>query len=249
MSTATCTIEALTSPGLNWGNWEVQHSRPADDPLHYKDTQGVLLTHAFNRNYTVASPRTMDAFRTPSGLAMIRHYALNEHMMFDKSDKELLGYFVADIERAGPYCMMAEVLAMAHGDPTMIGYLVGNNFGRGFPVYVREFNANYLALPALPSTVVKDAASDSEVVVRRIDTAKHGTWIAAINTSLPRKAECDGSRARRLRYRCRNRPRRQDRRRQDQHQPLPLPVAVVSRAIERGQAASKRATASLVPSH
>ncbi len=179
--------KALTSPGLNWGNWEVQHSRPADDPLHYKDTPGVFLTHAFNRSYTVASPRTLDAFRTPSGLALIRHYALNEHMMFDKNDKELLGYFVADIERAGPYCMMAEAQAMANGDPTMIGYLVGCNFGRGFPTYVRDFNANYLALPALPSAVVKDAASDREVVVRRIDTDKHGAWIAAVNTSLLEK--------------------------------------------------------------
>ena len=32
--------KALTSPGLNWGNWEVQHSRPADDPQHYTDTAG-----------------------------------------------------------------------------------------------------------------------------------------------------------------------------------------------------------------
>ena len=64
----------------------------------------------------------------------------------------MLGYFVADIERAGPFCMMAEALAMANGDPTMIGYLVGSNYGRGFPGYVRDFNANFLALPALPST-------------------------------------------------------------------------------------------------
>jgi hypothetical protein len=182
-------LQALTSPGLNWGNWEVQHSRPADDPQHYRQTEGVLLTHAFNRNYTVASPRTFDAYRTPSGLAIVRHYSLNENMMVDKDDKNLLGYFVADIERAGAYCMMGEVLAMAHGDPTMIGYLTGSNLGRGFPQYVRDFNANFLALPALPSTVVPEAASDHEVVVRRIDTAEHGSWIAVINTSLHEKRQ------------------------------------------------------------
>jgi hypothetical protein len=182
-------LQALTSPGLNWGDWEVHHSRPADDPRRYQDTEGVLLTHAFNRNYTVASPETFNAYRTPSGLAIIRHYALNENMMVDKEDKNLLGYFVADIERAGPYCMMAEVLAMAHGDPTMIGYLVGNNYGRGFPEYVRQFNAHFLALPALPSTVVAGAASDPEVIVRRIDTAEHGCWIALINTSLHGKQQ------------------------------------------------------------
>ena len=180
-------LEALTSPGLNWGNWEVHHGRPADDPRHYKNIDGVLLTHAVNRNYTVASPRTFDAYRTPSGLAVVRHYALNENMMFNKAGKDILGYFIADVERAGPYCMMAEAHAMAHGDPTMIGYLIGGNFGRGFPEFVRNFNANFLALPALPSKIVKGAAGDSEVVVRRIDTDEHGTWVAVINTSLSGK--------------------------------------------------------------
>lgn len=180
-------LEALTSPGLTWGDWEVQHSRPADDPQHYRDVRDVMLTHAFNRNYTVASPRTMDAYRTPSGLAMIRHYTLNENMMFDAKDKDKLGYFVADIERAGPYCMMAEALAVANGDPTMIGYLVGANFGRGFPEYVRNFNANYLALPALPSHVLDGAADDSQVVVRSIATENFGSWVFVVNTSLDGK--------------------------------------------------------------
>lgn len=181
-------LTALTSPGLTWGNWEIQHSRPADDPQRYRDTDGILLTHAFNRNYTVTSPKTLEAFRTPTGLAIVRHYALNENMMFDKGDKELLGYFVVDVERAGPYCMMGEALAMANGDPTMIGYLVGANFGRGFPQYVRNFNANFLALPALPSSIVPQAASDPEVVVRQIRTDEHGTWLAVVNTSLHPKS-------------------------------------------------------------
>ena len=60
---------------------------------------------------------------------------------------------MADVERAGPFCMQAEAVAMANGDPTMIGYLVGNNFERGFPMYVRDFNANFLALPALPRSM------------------------------------------------------------------------------------------------
>ena len=89
-----------------------------------------MLTHAFNRIYTVISPQTFEAFRGPSGLAIVRHYALNEHMMYDKDDQPLLNYFVTDIERAGPYCMLSEAIAMAQGDPTMIGYLVGNNFGQ-----------------------------------------------------------------------------------------------------------------------
>ena len=181
-------LKGLTSPGLNWGSWEVHHARPADDPMNYKKVDGVVLSHAFNRLYTVGSQKTLELFRAPAGLALVRHYSLNENMMFDRNDKPKLGYFVADIERAGPYCMQSEVVAVANGDPTMIGYLSGGNFGRGFPQYVRNFNANYLALPALPSKILDGASSDPEVVVRRIQTPRHGTYFAVANTAVtPRK--------------------------------------------------------------
>jgi len=176
-------LAGLLATGKDWGGWEVRHARPADDPHRYRNDEGVMLTHAFNRLYTVASPKTFDTFRTRSGLAVIRHYALNENMAFDKADKTKLGYFVADMERAGPYCMMAEAVAVANGDPTMIGYLSGGNFGRGFPKYVRNFNAAYLALPALPSRVLPGAASDPAVVVREIKTDRHGMYLAVVNTA------------------------------------------------------------------
>lgn len=178
----------LLSPGLAWGGWENNHSRPADDPQTYQDVDGVMISHAFNRLYTVASPDTLDAFRTKTGLFMVRHYTLNENMVYGKSDEPKAGYFVADFERAGPYCMQAEAVAMANGDPTMIGYLSGGNYGRGFPQYVRDFNANFLALPALPSVRVEGASSDKDVVVRTIKTDKNGTYIAIVNTAPTAKA-------------------------------------------------------------
>jgi hypothetical protein len=177
---------ALEKPGT-WGGWEVQYATPQSDPQDYKQTPGVLMTLPFNRLYTVASPRPFDAFRGPAGLAIIRHYSLNENMMFDKKDKPKLGYFAADIERAGPYCMMGEAMAMANGDPDYIGYLRGRNFARGFPEYVRNFNTAFLSLPALPSQVLDGAASDKEVVVRSIPTDKHGTYLAVINTGMAGK--------------------------------------------------------------
>ncbi len=176
-------LEALQAAPLNWGSWEIHHASPPADPLRYQDTPGVLLTHGFNRSYTVASPLTFDAFRGPSGLAAVRHYTLNEDMMFDRDSKPKLGYFVAEVERAGPACMLAEALAVANGDLTMLGYLIGGNFGRGFPHYVREFNANFLALPALPSERLANASDAPEVVVRAFHTPAHGTWLAVVNTS------------------------------------------------------------------
>jgi hypothetical protein len=182
-------LDALLAEPLNWGDWEVNHSNPPADPERYKQTDGVLMTHCFNRAYTVASPNTFSAFRGPAGLAIVRHYTLNENMLTDKEDKPKHGYFVVDMERAGPYSMLAEAWAVANGDPTYIGYLSGGTFARGFPEYARDFNTAFLALPALPSKLLPGAASDSEVAVRSITTPDHGTYLAIVNTGLDDKQD------------------------------------------------------------
>jgi hypothetical protein len=182
-------LKAQLEEPLTWGGWEVNHGSPPSDPHNYKNVEGVMLTHAFNRLYTVIDPDSFDAFRNETGLAIVRHYTLNENMMFDKEDKAKLGYFVADVERAGPFSMLAEAHAMAHGDPTHIAYLVGSNFNRGFPRYARDFNAAFLSLPALPSTRLPDVTSDAEVVVRAIRTPTHGTYLIVVNTGFTDKTD------------------------------------------------------------
>jgi hypothetical protein len=176
--------EALEAPTFTWGGWEWQYGGPRPDPQNYKDTTGILMTYPFNRKYTVNDPEALESFRGPSGLAMIRHYILNEEIL----DK-VTGYFVCDVDRPGPYGMLSEVLAMANGDPNFIGYASGHIYNRPFPDAVRAFNANFLALPALPSKVVANAASDQEVVVRQIDTPAHGSYLAVINTGLEGKKQ------------------------------------------------------------
>ena len=141
------------------------------------------MTYPFNRAYTVSSRKCFDAFRTTSGLVIVRHYPLNE----DAVSKEL-GYFVCDVERSGPFCMLGEARAVAYGDPWYIGYLAGASFNRGFPEYVREFNAAFLALPALPSREIPHASSDPDIVVRAIDTKEHGTYLAIVNVGLKSKS-------------------------------------------------------------
>ena len=180
-------LKALQSPPNTWGGWEWNYGNPPSDPKDYKNDEGVLMTHGFNHAYTVASPQTFEAFRGKDRLAAIRFYSLNENMMFDKEDKEKLGYFVADMELAGPYSMLSEARAVANGDPTEFGYLSGNNFERGFPTYARAFNTAFLSLPALPSVVVANASSDKEVVVRQITTPANGTYYAVVNTGLTAK--------------------------------------------------------------
>ena len=172
---------------MDWGGWEVSHASPAADPSRYQQTEGVLLSHGFNRAYTVGLSATFELFRGPSGLAVVRHHALNEDMMFGPDGRPKLGYFVADMERAGPYCMLAEAWAMAYGDPRYMGYLVGLNFNRGFPQFAREFNTAFLSLPALPSRRLSGVADDPDIVVRAIPTREHGTYWAVINTGLTAK--------------------------------------------------------------
>lgn len=176
-------LKALVTPGGTWGAYEWQHAAPRADPENYKaDASGGLLTYTFNRLYTVSSARPFDEFRTPEGLAIVRHHSLNENVMDDK-----IGYFACDVEVAGPYSMLADARAVAHGDPRFIGYLLSNTLARGFPQYARDFNRAFLALPALPGRILENAASDTEVVVRMIDAGKDGTYLAVVNTGFSSK--------------------------------------------------------------
>ena len=179
-------LQALLSKPSTWGDYEWHHACPWNDPENYKDVEGVILTYSFNRLYTVASKKALEEFKAKSGLAIVRHYGLNENEMNDNNDP-VLGYFVADVERAGPYCMISEARAFANGDPRFIGYLSGNSFNRGFPEYVRKFNAAFLSLPALPSKIQDNAASDPEVILRIISTPKNGIYAGIVNTSLSQK--------------------------------------------------------------
>ncbi len=74
--------------------------------------------------------------------------------------------------------------AVANGDPTYIGYLYGSALNHGFPQYFRDFNAAFLALPALPSKILPGAASAPDVVVRSIPTPRNGTYLAVANTGV-----------------------------------------------------------------
>ncbi|MCF8224764.1 MAG: hypothetical protein K9J30_02670 [Bacteroidales bacterium] len=171
-------LQAQLMPVKSWGNWEWNHSIPPPDPDNYKNTKGVVMTYTFNKAYTVGSKTAFDNFRSESGLAIIRHYCLNENAM------KGLGYFVSDIEWHDCYTMLGEARAMANGDPWFIGYLASSAFNRASLPYVRDFNANFLALPALTSELLENATKDEEIVVRKIETEASGTYLAVVNTGL-----------------------------------------------------------------
>lgn len=188
-------FEALTLPASTWGKWEWRHAAPEYDPASFRDQPGLLPTFSFNRSWTVADAAAFDAFRSPDGLAIVRHYSLNEDMFREPANggrrDDLFGYFVSDVELAGPFCMLAETRAVAEGDPFYIGYLASSSFNRGFPQYARNFNAAFLALPAIRSARLDGVTSDPDVVVRRIDAGKHGIYFAVANTGYRSKSRIE----------------------------------------------------------
>jgi len=173
-------LTTLLAQPSTWGEWEWQHCQPQADPVNYAKVPGILLSYPYNRAYTVASSKALEAFRGPAGLVAIRHHPLNETCI----PADMIGYFCADMELSGPACVLSDVMAMANGDPTMLGTLTGQSLVRGFPEYVRPFNAAFLALPALPSTRMDNAASSSDVTVRSIDGGKAGVWLSVAHVGL-----------------------------------------------------------------
>ncbi len=169
---------------------EHYHSAPNGDPASYRDSRHVMLTLPIGRLFTVARTDLMDRYRSAAGLTVVRHYTLNEdnhdrtkgasNLPFDGQ----LGYVCVDVDRAGPHVRLLEARAVANGDPRNLAYLCASAFSTGFPEYVRRFNQAFLAVPALPSTVVAGAADDPEVVVREIRTQGHGTYYYVVNTSM-----------------------------------------------------------------
>lgn len=170
-------LDRVLGPPATWGHWEVHHSAPQADPANYRDVDGVLMTYPFNRAYTVASAAPFDAFRSASGLAIVRHQSLNEMVLPDA----MIGYHCVDMERSGPASVLSEVMAVVHGDPGWLGCLSGTSYTTGYPQHVRAFLAAYMALPALPGRLLPGAAAAPQVAVRAIDGGRHGTWLAVGN--------------------------------------------------------------------
>ena len=190
-------LRSLRTPASTWGPWEWQHASPACDPEHYQGLRNVWIALPFHALFTVTDPACFSAFRNADGTqTIIRHYDLNEGTLTDGKDADgkdnnITGYAMADWEHAGRACMIAEVNAMANGDPVNIGYLMGSNYTRGFPGPVVEFNRNFLALPALPSKRLDGASGAPDVTVRMIDCSPKGAgrYFAVVHTGYTGKKD------------------------------------------------------------
>jgi beta-glucanase (GH16 family) len=163
---------------------EHYHGCPTDDPETYQSKSGVALTLPFSAVYTQIPQAGVGSFRNADGRLLIaRHYSLNEDAIFTETGAKPLGYFTSDSEHAGRASMLPQLWAMALNDPTDIGYLYGAAMETAYAPAMREFNRNFLALPAKKGTVMQGGAWGALQTVRRYDTDKGVTYWALVNTS------------------------------------------------------------------
>ena len=177
--------QALNADSPNWGNYEIHHGGPADDPHNYTNLSGVALCYPFNCVWTVAADHA-SRYRTAGGdLPFVRHYSLNENDLKDSpnppSGNNICGYYTCDWDHAGRSVMLAELYAMAYSDPTMLGYLFGSNLCRTDSTYVREFNLNFLSLPAMKGVATRGGAWPDTLTVRKYAVAADTNYWAVIN--------------------------------------------------------------------
>lgn len=166
-------VAMLTEPGGTYAN------KVGYNPRLYKEDKGLVYWAPVRHRFTADNPKLLELFRTGEGSAVAVHMPYNE----ETSHLNVPSIHGAHgVEHGGPFCMMEEVLAMAHSDPANIMDSMWEPLKRGFPQVARAFAQAYRALPAVPSTVLANAVApaDDAVVVRSYETA-YGQYLAVIN--------------------------------------------------------------------
>jgi len=166
-------VAMLTEPGGVYAN------KVGYNPRLFGDDKDFVYWAPVRHRFTADNPKLLELFRTGEGSAVAVHMPYNE----ETSHLNVPSIHGAHgVEHGGPFCMMEEVLAMAHSDPTYLMESMWEPLKRGFPQYARAFAQAYRALPATPSTVLTNAVTpaDGAVVVRSYETA-YGHYLAVIN--------------------------------------------------------------------
>lgn len=173
----------------------------------------IGLSYPYSRVYQTVDPSLADDYRNASGdLFFVHHYSLNEHALQDKNltnatyrmsrsgiadenyfkngqHQQICGYFCSDYDHAGRAVVLSELWAMAVADPTILARLYGTNIGQLDSGYFREFNLNFLSLPAQPGELLLGGSWGDTLHVRRWTVAASGdtpacSYYAVINTGL-----------------------------------------------------------------
>lgn len=167
-------IKIFTEPGSVY----TPHGT-GSNPRLFRGDQGIVYWAPVHYRFTADNPEFLNLFKTGEGVAIANNFPYNEETTHQNC-QGLMG--ATGVEHGGPFCMMEEILAMAHADPTHLMMGMWEPLQRGFPKYAREFAAAYRALPVGPSEILEGAVKpkDKDIVVRRYKT-DYGSYLAVIN--------------------------------------------------------------------
>ena len=164
--TATDYIEVVCSG--NFGS--VNRTDYGIRPSLYKDIKGIQLFAPANYLCYADKPDYLNYFQTGDGLAVANAVPYDEIGSRAINPK----YEGNMITPAGPaFSMALELLPYFHGDARTLNYTV-YTYGRGFADAHRRFAQAFLALPAIPGTVVDQGDEDLKV---RAYPSKNGTYV------------------------------------------------------------------------
>ncbi len=151
------------SKGINRADYGIR-------PELYKDAKGFRILAPANYLCYADKPEYLNYFKTGDGLAVSNVVSYDEVGARSINPK----YEGNMITPAGaPFSMALELLDYFHGDANMLTYTV-YTYGRGFADAHRRFAQAFLALPAIPGTVVDQGDADLKV---RTYPSKDGTYV------------------------------------------------------------------------
>jgi len=168
--TAADYISVLRTGNFGEGSKGINRADYGLRPELYKDVKGIQLFAPANYLCYSDMPEYLNYFRTPDGLAVSNVVSYDEVGSRSINPK----YEGNVITPAGPaFSMALELLDYFHGDARTLTYTV-YTYGRGFADAHRRFAQAFLALPAIPGTVVDQG--DKDLKVRTYPSA-NGTYI------------------------------------------------------------------------
>jgi hypothetical protein len=139
-------------------------------PELYKDIPGIQIFAPAHYLCYANMPEYLNYFQTADGLAV------SDVVSYDEIGARTINpkYEGNMITPAGaPFSMALELLPYFHGDARTLNYTV-YTYGRGFADAHRRFAQAFLALPAIPGTVVDQG--DADLKVRTYPSA-NGTYV------------------------------------------------------------------------
>lgn len=143
-------------------------------PDLYKDTKGIQIFAPVNYLCYADKPDYINYFQTADGLAVsdvVSYDEIGSRSLNPKYEGNMI------MPAGGAFSMAMEVLSCFHGDARTLNYTV-YTYGRGFADAHRRFAQAFLALPAIPGTVVDQG--DADVKVRTYPSA-NGTYVGVVH--------------------------------------------------------------------